>query len=154
MNDNDTLTRNQERAIGILLSEPTLAAASKKAGVSELTLYRWMKQPGFFTAYRAACRMVVDTAIGTLQAACIKAVNTLRDIMLDTKAPASSRVTAARAVLESALKALELQDLEERIEALEEVKVESVRERMEADLQTTAERMEQTTRRVIPVGSA
>jgi len=121
MNDNDSLTRKQERVIGILLSEPTLAAASKKAGVSELTLYRWMKQPDFLTAYRAACRCVVDAAISSLQAACAEAVNTLRDIMLDGEAPASSRVTAAKAVLETALRALELQDLEDRITALEEV---------------------------------
>jgi hypothetical protein len=39
--------------------------------------------------------------------------------MKNTKAPSSSRVSAARAVLEMALKGVELEDLEARISALE-----------------------------------
>lgn len=120
MIENDTLSRNQERVISILLSEPTLTAAAKKAGVTELTLYRWFKQADFATAYREACRQVVDTAIGSLQAACAEAVDTLRVIMADVQAPASSRVTAARTVLEMAFKAVELEDIEERVSALEQ----------------------------------
>lgn len=119
MNGNDRLTRKQERAVGALLSEPTILAAAEKIGMAEVTLRRWLKQPAFVGAYRSACRQVVDGAIGQLQTACAEAVDTLRDIMRDSEATASSRVTAARTVLEMALKAVELQDLEERITVLE-----------------------------------
>jgi len=43
----------------------------------------------------------------------------LRDVMNDTESPASARVSAARAILEIAVKAVELEDLEARIEELE-----------------------------------
>jgi hypothetical protein len=39
--------------------------------------------------------------------------------MQDAEAPASARVSAAKAVLETAIKAVELEDLEARIVALE-----------------------------------
>ena len=40
-------------------------------------------------------------------------------VMRDAEAPASARVSAARAILETAIKAVELEDLEARIIALE-----------------------------------
>jgi hypothetical protein len=48
------------------------------------------------------------------------AVETLEAIMQDSEAPASARVSAAKAVLEMAIKAVELEDLEARITALEQ----------------------------------
>ena len=114
------LDRKQVQAVAALLSQPTILAAAETVGVNEVTIRRWLKDAGFAEAYREACRQVVDSAMGTLQAACVEAVNTLRNVMGDADAPASSRVTAARAVLDSALKARELQDVEERIAALEE----------------------------------
>ena len=120
MSGNDRLTRKQEKAVCALLSEPTIVAAAEKAGVAEITVRRWLKLPAFLSRYREACRQMVDTAIGRLQEACAEAVVTLREVMGDAEAPVSSRVTAARAVLEMSLKAVELQDLEVRVDALEE----------------------------------
>jgi len=46
-------------------------------------------------------------------------VETLRSVMQDKDAPASAKVSAAKAILETAIKAVELEDLEARIAALE-----------------------------------
>ena len=46
-------------------------------------------------------------------------METLRSVMQDAEAPASARVSAAKTVLETAIKAVELEDLEARIVALE-----------------------------------
>ena len=54
-----------------------------------------------------------------LQAACNVAVVALTDISQDVSCPASARVSAARIVLELALKGVELEDLAVRVEELE-----------------------------------
>ena len=120
MTENDSLSRKQEKAIGALLSEPTILMAAEKLGMAEITLHRWLKEKRFVTAYRAACKRIVEGSIGRLQAACGEAVETLSTIMADPLVLASSRVSAARTVLDTALKAVELHDLEERIRQLEE----------------------------------
>jgi DNA-binding MurR/RpiR family transcriptional regulator len=115
----EKLSRKQEVAIAALLTCPTLAEAAQRAGISEPTLGRWLRRDDFQTAYRQARREAVSQAIAHLQRVSGEAVETLRAIMADGKAPASARVTAARAVLEVAIKAVELEDLEARIADLE-----------------------------------
>jgi len=57
----------QERAIVALLSEPSIEAAAKTSDVSDVTIWRWMKQPDFRAKLRDARRAVVEGAIGRLQ---------------------------------------------------------------------------------------
>ena len=113
------LTRKQEALISALLTAPSLAAAAQQAGLSEVTAWRWLKDATFQAAYREARRAVVQHAITQVQQATGEAVETLRSVMQDAEAPASARVSAAKAVLETAVKAVELEDLEARIVALE-----------------------------------
>ena len=54
-----------------------------------------------------------------LQAACNVAVVALTDISQDVSCPASARVSAAKSILELALKGVELEDLAVRVEELE-----------------------------------
>lgn len=63
----------------------------------------------------------VSLAITKLQQVCGEAVETLREIMCNKENPPSSRVTAARTVLEMAIKAVELEDLAEKVEELEQL---------------------------------
>ena len=110
--------RREEAAIAGLLSEPTIAGAAAKAGVSESTLVRWLQEPDFKAKHRAARRSVVETAIGRLQQAATEAVDTLaRNLSCGTPAV---EVGAAKAVLDQAIKGVELIDLAERVEALEQ----------------------------------
>ena len=113
------LTRKQEALISALLTAPSLAAVAQQAGLSEVTAWRWLKDATFQAAYREARRAVVQHAITQVQQATGEAVETLRGVMQDAEAPASARVSAAKAVLETAIKAVELEDLEARIVALE-----------------------------------
>ncbi len=113
------ISRKQDSAIGALLSQPTILAAAESVGVGESTLRRWLKDGDFLTAYRAARREAVSQAIGHLQGACSVAVMALTDISQDVNCPASARVSAARTVLELALKGVELEDLAVRVEELE-----------------------------------
>jgi len=116
----EKLSRNQERAISALLVHPTMTQAADAAGIGEVTLWRWLRIPTFKEQYRLARREVVSQAVGQLQAACSGAVVALTDISTDVNCPASARVSAARTVLEMALKGVELEDLAVRVEELEQ----------------------------------
>jgi hypothetical protein len=104
-----------------LLLAPTLADAAHTAGIGEVTAWRWLKEADFQAAYREARRAVVQQAITQVQRATGEAVETLRSVMQDAEAPASAKVSAAKAILETAVKAVELEDLEARLAALEEI---------------------------------
>jgi len=110
-------SRLRDRAVAALLLAPSVEQAAKRAGLSRATLCRWMREPDFQVALRAARREVVDATIGRLQAVTTEAVTALRKA-LTCQAP-SVRVSAARAILEFSFRSVELMDLEERIAALE-----------------------------------
>jgi hypothetical protein len=112
-------SRKHEQAISALLTQPTLAEAATTVGVGEATLRRWLQQESFQAAYRQARREAVSQAVAHVQRVSGEAVETLRTIMHDDRKPSSARVTAARVILELAIKAVELEDLEVWIAALE-----------------------------------
>lgn len=117
--NSEQLTAKQEKTLSLLLSEPTIGGAAIKAGLTERTIYNWLNEPTFKKAYRDICRASVQNAIAQLQNASGTALAVLIAIMSDTNQRASTRLTAAKTVLESSLKAFELEDLAQRVEALE-----------------------------------
>lgn len=115
------ISRNKERVIAALLSFPSIQEAAENAGVSESTVRRWLKDDHFTAAYRKARHQVVSQAIGKLQTNISGAIDVLMDIAENEQAPASARVTAARAIIDQSLKAVEVENVEERIERLEQI---------------------------------
>ncbi len=71
------------------------------------------------TIDRASRRQVVEAAIAQLQAGCSVAVRVLLEVAEDEQASSSARVSAAKIVLDQSVSALELTDLQERVEQLE-----------------------------------
>jgi hypothetical protein len=117
----EKLTRKQEAAVAALLGCPTIGEAATATGVGEATLRRWLHQPDFQNQYREARAQAVDAAVGNLQQACTGAVKTLRAVMTDVTAPPGTRVQAAKAVLEVALRGIEIDELLGRISELERI---------------------------------
>jgi hypothetical protein len=116
---NRSLTGKQERALLALLSQPTIQAAAEAARISERTLFGWLKEKAFADAYRAARALAVSQAISRLQQVSSQAVDTLEGVMKDIETPAPAKVTAAKTVLEMALKGTEMAELQWRLAALE-----------------------------------
>jgi hypothetical protein len=114
------LGRKQEEAIVALLSQRNIEDAARSAGVGARTLIRWLKLPEFRVAYREARRAAFSQSIARLQQGSSAAATTLLKIMLDPNASASTRVRAADSVLDHAARAIEIEDLEARVAALEE----------------------------------
>ena len=102
-----------------MLSQRNVEEAARSVGISARTLYRWMKEPDFDAAYRAARRAAFSQSTARLQQMCAAAVSTLGKIMVDPNAPAASRVRAADSVLDHAAKAIEIEDIEARVSELE-----------------------------------
>jgi hypothetical protein len=115
----EKLSRKQDQVITALVTCASITEAAAQCGLADVTLRRWLKQEPFQAAYREARRAVVQQAITQVQRATGEAVETLRRVMQDAEASASARVSAAKTILETAVKAVEVEDLEARITALE-----------------------------------
>ena len=118
------LTPRQERALTALLSEPNVRAAALQSGTAERTLYRWLADPTFRTAYRQCSRRLLEDATGRLRAVAGEALETLRTAL--QAGNEHVRVRSAVALLELAVK-VEVDELAARVEALERSYGESAR---------------------------
>lgn len=114
-------SRKEEQAIIALLTASTIKEAANMVGIGEATLWRWMQESSFKEKFRSAKKQAFSQTVSRLQQSSGEAVETLRTIMNDITAPAPSRVTAAKSILEMAMKAVEFEELEARVEQLEEM---------------------------------
>jgi len=112
-------SRKMEQAVAALLTHRNHEEAALAVGIGTATLLRWQKLPEFQQAYRAARRAVHGHSIARLQQATGAAVSTLLKVMVDAITPPSTKVRAADSVLDHSAKAIELEDLEVRLAALE-----------------------------------
>jgi hypothetical protein len=111
--------RKKEEAIAALLTHRTLEEAARAVGFAPNTLLRWQKEPEFQTAYRQARRAAYGQCIARLQQASGVAVSVLLKVLADVATPASVKVRAVDSVLNHAAKAIEIEDIEARVAALE-----------------------------------
>lgn len=110
---------NQDKVISALLSSNTRKEAATKAGVSERTISRYFAQADFVARYNEEKRRILDAANTQIQGALAPAIKTLRDIVENKKAPMTTKVMAARAILEYTIRLAEYSELEARIRILE-----------------------------------
>jgi transposase-like protein len=113
-------TRKMEAAVAALMTQRNVEEAARAAGIGTQTLMRWRKLPEFQAAWREARRAAVSQSNARLQQASSTAVSVLMKIMVDTNAPASTRVRAADRVLDHAKHSIEYEDIEVRVSALEQ----------------------------------
>jgi hypothetical protein len=114
------LSRNQLKAVEALISYDTVADAAKACGLARDTVYRYLKDPLFDHELKKAKRTMVDRAILSLQRSCRHAATALAAICRDEEAPPSARVSAAKEILNQTMKAIEIEGIEERLQALEQ----------------------------------
>lgn len=112
--------RKKEEAIVALLTHRTIEEASRALNIATKTLLRWMKEPEFDAAYRAAKRAAFGQSIARLHHLSSAAVSTLGKIMLDSATPPATRVRAADSILDHTAKAIEIEDIDARVRTLEE----------------------------------
>jgi hypothetical protein len=111
--------RKMDAAIAALLTQKNHEEAARVVGISVPTLIRWMKEPEFDRAYRAARRATFSQSVARLQQAAPAAATTLLKTLVEAGAPHSVRVRAAECILNHAMKSIELEDIEARLADLE-----------------------------------
>lgn len=119
------MTPRKEKALSALLVSRTRSEAAQAAGVSESTLRQYMKDPEFLERYKQAFGEMVADATRQAQQTLSPALSVLKEIMEDRDEQASSRITAARSVLEYSLKLCEQTDILEQLRELERWKEEN-----------------------------
>ena len=112
--------RKKEEAVAALLTHRNLEEAARAIGVVPNTLLRWQKEPEFEAAYRKARRLAFSHTIARLQQGSSAAATTLMKLMVDPATPASTRARCAEAIINFSSKAIELEDIEARVAALEQ----------------------------------
>jgi len=111
--------RKMEAAIAALLTQRNIDEAAKAVGISPNTLLNWMKVPEFQVAYREARKAAYSQAVAKLQQGATAAATTLLKVMVDQSTPASVKVRAAECVMTHSAKAMEIENIEARVSALE-----------------------------------
>ena len=115
-----SLGRKQEEAIAALLTQRNVEEAARAAGIGTRTLLRWLKIPEFDAAYRQARRSAFAQTIARLQQGSSAAATTLMKLMVDPATPASTRARCSEAIINFSSNAIELEDIEARLAALEQ----------------------------------
>ena len=113
------LGHKRESAVAALLTSRNVDEAAQAVGIGATTLWRWLNGPEFQKAPAEARRAAHSQSLARLQQATGAAVSTLLKVMVDPNTPASTKVRAADSVLDHSAKAIELEDIEARVAALE-----------------------------------
>jgi hypothetical protein len=112
-------SRKKDEAIAALLTQRNIEEAARSIRIAPNTLLRWMKETEFDSAYREAKRAAFGQAIARLQQGTSAAATTLLKVLIDPSTPASVRVRAADSIFNHAAKAIEIEEIEARVAALE-----------------------------------
>lgn len=110
------MTPNKERALQALLTCPTKKAAAEQAGIKPRTLRDYLADPEFQVEYKKAFQALVTEATRQAQQALSPAISALQSIVEDEDESSSSRIAAARALLEYGLRLTEFNDILRELE--------------------------------------
>lgn len=110
---------NKENIAICILTTSTYEEAAEKSGVSKSTLYRLRKDTEFQKTINQVKNSMFQDTMKKAQAYSSESLETLREIMCDVGATDSSRVSAARTILELGLNSAEQEQIVNRIEELE-----------------------------------
>jgi hypothetical protein len=102
------------------MTERNVEEAARATKIGTQTLYRWMKEPEFQKEYLDARRAAVAQSNARLQQASSAAVSMLLKTMVDASTSAAVRVRAANSILDHSRSAIEIEDIEARVAALEQ----------------------------------
>ena len=114
-----TLTAKQSAFVAALFTAPTAEAAALAVGVSVRTARRWVRLPAIRAAILEAQRQALTLATRRAVGAMAGALATLEAMHGDPDNAPGARVAAARAILDSGPRLLDLADIEARLAALE-----------------------------------
>ena len=103
-----------------MLVHASVEAAAKSTGISSVTSWRWLREPAIVARLRAARKDAVEQAKALLQTALVEAVEQLRSLLRSAENEAV-QASVAKTLLEFGFKAVEIGDIQERLDKLEQI---------------------------------
>lgn len=114
------LKPKQEKFLVALMSEPNMTKAIEKAGITRKTAYKYLKDEDFNREYMQLRQDMAGRTTSLLLQASSRAVEVLYEVADDEKTSPHARVQASKTILEMMYRGFELEDLQTRIEQLEQ----------------------------------
>ncbi len=127
--DEPELSLQQQRAIEALLSARSYADAARHAGCNERSLRRWLRDDFFRDKYRQARREAAGRTFALMHSVMARGAKVLDEIVHDSAASPSARVSALRLAWEWGQRGYELEDIEDRLDYLDALSVRTRRDR-------------------------
>lgn len=113
----DRLSGKQLILLLALVADPDIRSATKAAGVSRATAFRWLAQPAFRDELTRRRDEVLSRALADIKAHATRAVEALSQLL--NTADDRLRRQVCNDILDRAIKVRELEDFERRLIALE-----------------------------------
>ena len=111
--------KNDEILLSALIACGSIRAAAKIAECSETTIRTRLNDDDFRQRYEQAKGAILTEACDALSARLTLAVDTLCEVLEDTKNAATVRVSAASEILRQGLRYIEVANILTRLEAIE-----------------------------------
>jgi hypothetical protein len=112
------LTKRQLKVIPLLVTSLTYTEACEKASINRSTLYDWLKMPEFKAEVERLRSQIAEQAFGILTQNMTRAAETLAGLLDDSDK--RLKRFAAKDIIEYVLKHKEIEDLQRRIDAIED----------------------------------
>jgi AcrR family transcriptional regulator len=109
---------NKEKVLIALVETSSIRDAAKSSGISEATIYSFLKDKEFLSEYRNARRQTVESAIAQMQNAASEAVERLKELQYCENPAVAAR--CAQIIFENSIRGLETTDILERLEKIED----------------------------------
>ena len=110
---------NDEEIILALLTSPTLEMAARQCRLSVRQLFERRQDPAFVAKLKQAQAEALESTTRFLQSATGTAARVLAEIAESPGRPAQVRISAAKSILDMAVRYTETVDLQARLDALE-----------------------------------
>jgi transposase len=109
---------NKQKVLIALIETSSVREAAKVSGISEATIYNYLRDSEFKNEFRSARRQTVESAISKMQNAASEAVDRLKELQYCENPAVAAR--CAQIIFENSVKGLETTDILERLEILEQ----------------------------------
>ena len=110
---------NKELVAMNLLTCPTSKEAAEKSGISVAPLFRLKKDPAFLCVGQGVYASICGETMHKAQGYCLESLEVLRTVMNDSTATDSSRVSAAKIILELGVALHEDEHIVQRLASME-----------------------------------
>lgn len=111
---------SDDKILAALTANSSVVSAAAALGVGTRTVFRRLENPTFKAEFDRLQRETVTAACTALNARVAGAIDTMDEIMRNGENSPQTRLSAARAILDSAFRAAEIVDIQNRLDALEQ----------------------------------